>query len=108
MRISGSAYQPGRTGLAAHAVLVAGRRSDGLDVTQQTLVDQQPKCVVHRLARDGPDLAPGHLGHTVGGDVWLGSNRPKHSEALRRDMQSMLPEKIRSIYDHDDTLSTSG
>src|SRR5438132_13952870 len=48
--------------VVTNTILVEGRRSGGLDAPDESLLDQHPKGVVHRLSRDGADLGANVLG----------------------------------------------
>ncbi len=84
--------------VVADAVLIAGRGTDRLDAPDQSLLDQDGQGVVHRLAGDGADLAPGRLGDAVRRHVRLGRHRAQDGQALRRDLQPVLSQQGRGIW----------
>ena len=79
--------------VVAHAGLVAGRRSGGLDASEQARGDEDRERVVHRLSRDGTDLGPYDLVDVVRGAVRSFGHRPENRQPLGRDPQTVPAEK---------------
>ena len=79
--------------VVADPILVARRRPGGLDAPEQTHVGQHADGVVHRAARDGADVGPDDLDHVVGGEVGPARHRPQHGQALRGDLETLLPKE---------------
>jgi hypothetical protein len=71
----------------------SGRRARGLDAPDETLRRQHRERVVDRLARDGADLRPDNLGHSLGCDVGLTLDRPQDGQALGRHLNAALAEQ---------------
>ncbi len=78
-------------------ILVACRRSGGLDASDEVLVSQNPKGVVDRLARDGADLGPHQLGKVVRRTVRSSRHRPEHCQPLGRDLETVSTKKVRFV-----------
>lgn len=76
--------------VVADAVLVASRRTGGLNAPQQAFVDQDAECVVDRLARDGADIVSGGLGDIVSGAVGAFRHGLEYGQPLRRHLHTML------------------
>jgi hypothetical protein len=81
-------------------ILVEGRRSGGLDATDESLLDQDPKGIVHRLSGDGADLGANVLGDVVGRAVGPTRHRPQHGQALGRDLDTMFAKEVGWISSH--------
>ena len=79
--------------VVAHAGLVAGRRSGGLDAPEQARGDEDRERVVHRLSGDRTDLGPDDLVDVVRGAVRTLRHRPENREALGRDPKTVLAEQ---------------
>jgi hypothetical protein len=75
--------------VVSNPILVACRRAGGLDTSDEALVDQESQGVVYRLARDGPDFGPHHIGDVVCRAVRSTRHRPQDSEALGRDLHAV-------------------
>ena len=74
-------------------VLEASRRPGGLDTPEEALFGEGRKGVVHRLTRNGTDLAPDDRVDVVRGAVRSVGYRPEHSQTLGRDLQTVPAEK---------------
>jgi hypothetical protein len=83
-----------------NSILVKGRRSGGLDAPNESLLDQHPKGVVHRLSRDGADLGANVLGDLVGRAVGPTRHHPQHGETLGRDLDTMFAKEVGWIARH--------
>jgi hypothetical protein len=55
--------------IVVHAVFVAGRGTNGLDATQEVVVNENGESVVDRLTRDAADVGLGDVSYFVGGHV---------------------------------------
>jgi hypothetical protein len=90
--------------VVADPILEPGWRSGGLNAPDEALDNQDAEGVVHRLERDGPDLAPDNLGHAIGRDVGLARYRPQDRQSLGRDLNAALTEKVCGIAGHAERL----
>lgn len=70
--------------VVTHTSLEPGRGSGRLDAADEVLVDQNAKCVVHRLARDRPEQRADVFGQLVGRRVGAGRHSPQDGRAPRR------------------------
>ena len=86
--------------VVTNTILVAGRRSGGLDAPDESLLDKHPEGVVHRLSRDGTNLGANVLGDVVGRAVGLTRHRPQHGQALGRDLDTMFAKEVGWIARH--------
>ena len=68
--------------VVVHPVLVASRRTDGLNPSENALIDQDAQCVVDGLARNRAEFELREFGHFVGRDVGADRHRPQHRDAL--------------------------
>ena len=91
--------------IVADPVLEARGRPGGLNAPEEPFGDQETEGVVHRLERDGPDLGPDGLGHAIGRDVGLASDRPEHRQSLCRHLDAALPKQISRVRDHTDRVN---
>ena len=78
----------------SHPVLIAGRRTGGLDTSDEALVGQHAERVVHRLTRDRADLDSHDLGDVVRRAVRASGDRSQDRQTLSRDLQAVLAKKI--------------
>ena len=62
--------------------------------SDEALVGQESQGVVHRLARDGPDLGSHHIGNVVCRAVRSTRHRPQDGQALGRDLHAVPAQKI--------------
>ena len=83
-----------------HSIFVASRGSDGLNSSKKTIVDQHAKGVVHRLARNGPDVGLCDFSDFVSGHVRLTCNRAKHRNALSRRLDTAFAKLINGADAH--------
>ena len=90
--------------VVADATLETRRRSGGLNSSDEALGDQNPERVVHRLERNGTDLSPDDLGHSVSGDVRLSRYRSQHSQSLSRDLDTALTKEFGRIGRHEQSV----
>ena len=67
--------------VVVHPVLVASRRTDGLNPSKKALIDQDGQSVVDRLARNGAEFELRDFGDFVGGHV--GRTDTARSTAMR-------------------------
>ena len=79
--------------VVADPVLEASRRPGGLDTSDEALVGESRKCVVHRLTGNGTDLPPDDRVDVVRGAVRSVGYRSQNSQALGRDLQAVPAEK---------------
>jgi hypothetical protein len=86
--------------VVADPIFEAGRRSRWLNTANKAFLDQDAKCVVHGLKRDGADLCPDNLGNTVGRDVGPAGDGAQNGETLGRDLNTALPQELRRIGNH--------
>jgi hypothetical protein len=91
--------------VVANASFEAGRRSCGLNTSNEALGVQNSETVVHRLKRDRADLLPDGLRHGVGGDVGPTGNGPQNRQSLGGYLNAALPKKLRWIDSHAKMLS---
>src|SRR3954453_95131 len=82
------------------AILVEGRRPGGLDAPDESLLDQHPEGVVHRLPGDGADLGANVLGDVVGCAVGPTRHRPQHGQALGRHLDTLFAKEVGWIARH--------
>lgn len=87
--------------IVSDAVLVQCRGPDRLDSADEPLLDEETEGVVHRLARDGPDIGLGCFGDVVGRAVRTQLDGPQDSQSLRRDMETMAPQGVGMTAEHD-------
>ena len=80
--------------VVADPILVAGRRSGGLNTPDEAFGDQDAEGVVYRLERDRADLDPDERAHFVGRDVRATGHSAQDSQSLRRDLNAALTEKF--------------
>ena len=75
--------------VVSDAVLVTGRRPSGLDASNDPLIGEGSKRVIHGLQRDRADLGP-HGGVNVGGGaVRLLGHSAQDSQTLGRYLYSV-------------------
>jgi len=91
--------------VVAHAIFEARGRAGGLNAADETFDHQDAKSVVHRLERDGPDVGPDDLGHTVRRDMGLSRDRAQHRQSLRGDLQTALAKEVSRVGCHVDRLA---
>ena len=86
--------------IVADSILVARRRSRGLDSAGQPPADQRSQGVVHRLPGNRSD-APSHVvGELVRGGMRVGRHRPQHGEPLGGDLQPVPPQEPLGVLVH--------
>lgn len=83
--------------IVSNPVLVAGNRSCGLYPTQEVLLDEDPKCVVHGLTGDRSQLVANGLGYVLSGDVWVASQGFHHGDALSGDLEALISQFVREV-----------
>ena len=81
-------------------ILIAGRRTGGLDPPDEALLGQDFEGVVYSLSRNGTDF-----GTNVTCDVFrraVGPTRhsPQHGQTLGRDLDTVLAKKVGWIIRH--------
>ncbi len=86
--------------VVTHPILVARRRPGRLDAPEQTHVGQDADGVVHRAPRDGTDVGPDDLDHLFGREVRPARHRPQDGQALRRDLETLLPKELSGFDRH--------
>ena len=86
--------------VVVHSVFVACGRTNRLDASKKTVLDQHPEGVVHGLARDGPDVRLRDLGDVIRGHVWLTRHRPKNRDALGRRLNAALAKLVDRAHAH--------
>jgi hypothetical protein len=86
--------------VVAGPVLVACRRPGGLDAPDETLVCEDGKGVVHRLAGDDTDLGANGLGDIVRRAVRSTRHRRQHGQALSRDLETVSVEQLDRVVMH--------
>jgi hypothetical protein len=79
--------------VVTNPILEASRRPGRLNAPDEAFGDQEAKGVVHRLQRDGADLAPDDLRHGIGRDVRLARYGPQDSQSLGRDLNTALTKE---------------
>ncbi len=94
--------------VVTRAGFVTRRGTRRLDAAQQAEVTDRVQGVVDGLARDRADLVAHRVYHLVSGDVWPRANDPQNGEALRRDVDALLAESLRSVHVHASIISESG
>ena len=78
-------------------ILIAGRRSGGLDSTEDTLLGQDTEGIVDRLSRDDPDFGANALGNVIRGAMGPNGHRPQDSQSLGGDGDSIFAKQIVQI-----------
>lgn len=76
------------------SVLEACGRTFRLDTTNETPVDQDCECVVHRLTRDGTYFEARHPRNGVGRNVGFGAHRSQYGQALCRRLHAMSSQQL--------------
>ncbi len=74
--------------------LEEGGRPDGLNSSDESILDQDTEGVIHRLARNGTDVDLSDLGHAIGRDVGVSRYRPQHRQALGGDLDPALAKEV--------------
>jgi hypothetical protein len=83
--------------IVSNPVLVAGNRSCRLYSTQEVLLDEDPKCVVHGLTGDRSQLVANGLGDVLSGDVWVASHGFHHGDALSGDLEALISQFVGEV-----------
>ena len=83
--------------IVSNPVLVAGNRSCGLYPTQEVLLDEDPKCVVHGLTGDRSQLVANGLGDVLSGGVRVASQGFHHGDALSGDLEALISQFVGEV-----------
>ena len=83
--------------IVSNPVLVAGNRSCGLYPTQEVLLDEDPKCVVHGLTGDRSQLVANGLGDVLSGGVRVASQGFHHGDALSGDLEALISQFVSEV-----------
>ena len=86
--------------IVTHSILIKDRRPGGLDAPDEALLGQDPEGVVHRLSRDGTDLGANVLGDFFRRTMGPTRHRPKHGQALSRDLDTVFAKDFGWIVRH--------
>jgi len=82
------------------AVFVASGRSDGLNATKKTVVDQHSESVVDRLTRNATNIGLGNVGDFVGCHVRSARDSSHHGQTLGSYLNPVLSELINGRNSH--------
>jgi len=78
-------------------ILESRRRTGRLNAPDEALSDQDVERVIHRLERDGTDLCPDGLGHTVRRNVRLIRHGSQDGQPLGGDLNAALPKEFSRV-----------
>jgi len=80
--------------VVTNPIFIESRRPSGLDASDEALLGQHPKGVVHRLSRDGTDLGANVLGDGVRRAVRSTQYRSQNGQSLGRDLDTVLTKEV--------------
>jgi len=81
-------------------IFVKDWRSGGLNPPDEAFLGQHAQCVVYRLSRDATDLGANILGDVIRLAMRAPRDRPKHRQALSRDLDTVFAKDFLSIVTH--------